>query len=42
MPTNLHRRYGAGYFTLFTTSCYQRRPLLVTPRSRDLFLQVMF
>jgi REP element-mobilizing transposase RayT len=40
-PTNLHRYYGAGYSHFITTSCYQRRPLLGTPRSRDLFLEVM-
>jgi putative transposase len=41
MPTNLHRFYGAGYSHFITTGCYQRRPLLGTPRSRDLFLEVM-
>jgi len=41
MPTNLHRHYGAGYSHFITTSCYQRRPLLGTPRARDLFLEVM-
>jgi len=41
MPTNLHRYYGAGYSHFITTSCYQRRPLLGTPRARDLFLEVM-
>ena len=41
MPTNLHRYYGAGYSHFITTSCYQRRPLLGTPRSRDLFLEVL-
>ena len=41
MPANLHRYYGAGYLHFITTSCYQRRPLLCTPRSRDLFLEVM-
>jgi len=41
MPTNLHRCYGAGYSHFITTSCYQCRPLLGTPRSRDLFLEVM-
>jgi putative transposase len=41
MPTNLHRYYGAGYSHFITTSCYQRRPLLDTPHSRDLFLRVM-
>ena len=41
MPKNLHRYYGAGYLHFITTSCYQRRPLLATPQSRDLFLEVM-
>jgi putative transposase len=41
MPTNLHRYYGAGYSHFITTGGYQRRPLLGTPRSRDLFLEVM-
>jgi hypothetical protein len=41
MPTNLHRYYGAGYSHFITTSCYQRRPLLGTLRSRDLFLEVL-
>ena len=41
MPTNLHRFYGAGYSHFITTSCFQRRPLLGTPRSRGLFLEVM-
>jgi hypothetical protein len=33
--------YGAGYSHFITTSCFQRRLLLGTPRSRDLFLEVM-
>jgi len=41
MPTNLHRYYGAGYSHFITTSRYPRRPVLGTPRSRDLFLEVM-
>jgi putative transposase len=41
MPTNLHRYYGAGYSHFITTCCYQRRPLLGTPRARDLFLDVL-
>jgi hypothetical protein len=40
MPTNLHRYYGTGYSHFITTSCYQRRPLHGTPRSRDLFLEI--
>ena len=41
MPTSLHRYYGARYSHFITTSCYQRRPPLGTPRFRDLFLEVM-
>jgi len=41
MPKSLQRYYGAGYFHFITTSCYQRRPLLDTPGSRDLFLEVL-
>ena len=41
MPPRLHRYYGAGYLHFITTSCYQRRPLLGSPQSRDLFLQVL-
>ena len=41
MPAHLHRYHGAGYLHFITTSCYQRRPLLGAPRSRDLFLQVL-
>ncbi|MGO8793898.1 MAG: REP-associated tyrosine transposase [Candidatus Sulfotelmatobacter sp.] len=41
MPPNLRRYNGAGYSHFITTGCYQCRPLLGTPRSRDLFLEVM-
>jgi putative transposase len=41
MPNRLHRYYGAGYLHFITTSCYQRRRLLGTARSRDLFLEVL-
>jgi REP element-mobilizing transposase RayT len=41
MPRRLYRCYGAGYMHFVTTSCYQRRPLLGTARSRDLFLAVL-
>ena len=41
VPNRLHRYYGAGYLHFITTSCYQRRPLLDSRRSRDLFLQVL-
>jgi putative transposase len=41
VPNRLQRYYGAGYLHFITTSCYQRRPLLHSRRSRDLFLQVL-
>ena len=41
MPRRLHRYYGCGYLHFITTSCYQRRPLLQNPASRDLFLRVL-
>ena len=41
MPNRLHRYYGAGYLHFITTSCYQRRPLLCSGQSRDLFLHVL-
>jgi len=41
MPRRLHRYYGAGYSHFITTSCYQRRPLLGSTQSRDLFLRVL-
>ena len=41
MPNRLHRYYGAGYSHFITTSCYQRLPLLGSPRNRDLFLRVL-
>jgi len=37
----LHRYYGAGYSHFITTSCYQRLPLLGTPRTRDLLVEVL-
>jgi Transposase IS200 like len=37
-PAPLLRRW---MLPLITTSCYQRRPLLGTPWSRDLFIEVM-
>jgi putative transposase len=40
MPNRLHRYYGAGHSHFITTSCYQRLPLLGSPRNRDLFLRV--
>ena len=41
MPNRLHRYYGAGYSHFITTSCYERRPLLNSPRVRDLFLNML-
>ena len=41
VPNRLQRYYAAGYLHFITTSCYQRRPLLDSRRSRDLFLQVL-
>lgn len=41
MPNRLHRYYGAGYSHFITTSCYQRLPLLNSPRNRDLFVSVL-
>lgn len=41
MPNRLHRYYGARYLHFITTSCYQRRPVLGSERTRDLFLQVL-
>ena len=41
MRSNLHRYYGAGDLHFLTCSCYQRRPLLGTPRRRDLFLRIL-
>jgi len=41
VPRRLHRYYGAGYLHFITTSCYQRKPLLSSPRARDLFLEVL-
>ena len=41
MPRRLHRCYGLGYLHFITSSCYQRRPFLNTPRRRTLFLQTL-
>ena len=41
MLTHPQRYYGAGFSHFITTSCYQRSPLLASPRTRDLFLQVL-
>jgi putative transposase len=41
MPRRLYRCYGAGYMHFITSSCYQRRPVLGSALSRDLFLEVL-
>jgi len=41
MGSKLKRYYAAGDLHFFTCSCYRRRPLLGTPRDRDLFLTVL-
>jgi putative transposase len=41
MLRRLHRYYGAGYSHFITTSCYQRLPLLNSPRNRDLSVRVL-
>jgi len=38
MTRNLKRFYGQGDLHFITFSCYQRRPLLHTPQSRDIFI----
>jgi putative transposase len=40
MPTGLTRYYGIGGLHFITCSCYHRLPILSSPRSRDIFLQV--
>src|SRR5215475_11344980 len=41
MPKGLYRIYGGGEYHFITSSCYQRRPLLGTPKRRDLFLKTL-
>jgi len=41
MPAGLHRTYGAHHLHFITNSCYRRRPLLDSPRSRDRFLSLL-
>jgi putative transposase len=41
MPTGLTRYYGSNDLHFITCSCYQRRPLLDTPRRRNLFLEIL-
>jgi putative transposase len=41
MKRRLERRYGLGHLHFITSSCYDRRPLLGTPRARDGFLEIL-
>ena len=41
MPRRLYRCYGLGYLHFITSSCYQRRPFLNTPRRRTLLVRIL-
>ena len=41
MTIGLHRYYGAHHLHFITWSCYRRRPLLRTAKSRDCFLDIL-
>lgn len=41
MRNPLKRYYGRGDLHFLTFSCYQRKPLLGTPRARDLFVEIL-
>ncbi len=41
MPTGLQRFYGSNDLHFVTCSCYRRRPLLGSPKCRDIFLRVL-
>ena len=41
MPASLHRTYGAHHLHFITCSCYQRLPLLNSPKARDCFLTIL-
>jgi len=41
MPWNLERFYGGGDLHFITCSCYRRRPFLISPVRRDLFLTIL-
>ena len=41
MPKGLKRYYGRGDLHFLTFSCYQRLPLLGTPRARNLFVRAL-
>ena len=40
MPWGLHRYYGTGHLHFITFSSYHRRPVLGTPRRRNLFPEI--
>ena len=41
MPRDLQRRYGQHHLHFVTFSCYQRLPLLGSPRARNLFVEAL-
>jgi putative transposase len=41
MTVGLHRYYGAHHLRFITWSCYRRRPLLGSPKSRDCLLDIL-
>jgi putative transposase len=41
VPRRLYRCYGLGYLHFITSSCYQRRPFLNTPRRRSLLVKIL-
>jgi REP-associated tyrosine transposase len=41
MPAHLTRYYGSDDLHFITASCYHRQPILATPQSRDLLLNVL-
>ena len=41
MRNPLKRHYGQGDLHFVTFSCYRRRPLLGTPRARDIFVKIL-
>ena len=41
MSLGLRRYYGRGHLHFITFSCYRRRPLLASPRWRELFLRTL-
>jgi putative transposase len=41
VPAGLKRYYGQQHLHFITSSCYQRRPFLKTPESRNIFLAAL-